>query len=174
LALPAAGGVDTTVLIIGDYSDGNDAVVIKGKGKKPQDLKGMNVHVVELSVSHFTLARALHTAGLSEDDVTVTHIGDADFYPAFRTPEVQAIAAWKPGLSNIQSEPDASVVFDSSQIPGEIIDMAIVNTQTLKDNPELGKALVGAWYETLAVMQGTSSRAIEARTFMAGAAGTNL
>ena len=44
------------------------------------------------------------------------------------------------------------MVFDSSQIPGEIIDLMVVNTATLKDNPALGKALVGAWYETMALM----------------------
>ena len=29
----------------------------------------------------------------------------------------------------------------------------VVNTKVLKEHPELGKALVGAWYETMAVMQ---------------------
>jgi NitT/TauT family transport system substrate-binding protein len=27
--------------------------------------------------------------------------------------------------------------------------MMVVNTQTLKDNPALGKALTGAWYEMM-------------------------
>ena len=174
LALPASAGVDTTALIIGDYSNGNDAVVIKGKGKSLRDLRGMNVHVVELSVSHFMLSRALQMAGLTEKDITITNVADADFYPAYLTPQVQAIVAWKPGLSSIVAEPDASVVFDSRQIPGELIDIVMVNTQTLKDNPAFGKALVGAWYETLAVIPGSDSRAVAARELMARTAGTNL
>ena len=48
----------------------------------------------------------------------------------------------------VKAEPGATLVFDSSKIPGEIIDMLAVNTETLKDNPDLGKALVGIWYET--------------------------
>lgn len=173
LALPASAGVDTTVLIPGDYSNGNDAIVIKGKGKSLKDLKGMNVHVVELSVSHFMLSRALQTVGLTERDITITNVADADFYPAFMTPQVQAIVAWKPGLSNIEAEPNTSVVFSSKQIPGELIDIGMVNTQTLQDNPDFGKALVGAWYETLEAMQGSSSRAVAARELMAKSAGTN-
>ncbi len=39
--------------------------------------------------------------------------------------------------------PKTTLVFDSSKIPGEILDLMVVNTQTLKDNPKLGKALVG-------------------------------
>ena len=31
LTIPAAGGLDSTALMVGDFSDGNDAVVLKGK-----------------------------------------------------------------------------------------------------------------------------------------------
>ncbi|MCL0268122.1 lipid kinase, partial [Klebsiella pneumoniae] len=41
LTIPAAGGVDSTALITGSYSDGNDGVVLKGADKKLSDLKGM-------------------------------------------------------------------------------------------------------------------------------------
>ena len=30
LSIPAGGGVDTTALIVGDYSNGNDAIITKG------------------------------------------------------------------------------------------------------------------------------------------------
>ena len=56
-------------------------------------------------------------------------------------------------MTEIKAEPTAHLVFDSSNIPGEIIDSVAVNTQTLKDNPAFGKALTGIWYDTLKVMQ---------------------
>lgn len=174
LSIPAAGGVDTSMLIMGDYSNGNDALVLKGKGKTLQDIKGLPVSLVELSVSHYLLSRALATAGLREADVRTVNISDADYIPAWNATETVAMAAWKPGLSVIEAQPDASVVFNSAQIPGEIMDVAIVNTQTLKDNPAFGKALVGAWYETLALMQGEGEKARAARTLMAEASGTDL
>ena len=59
LTIPAAGGVDSTALIVGDYSNGNDGLVIKGEGKTLADLKGRPINLVELSVSHYFLARAL-------------------------------------------------------------------------------------------------------------------
>ncbi len=40
LTIPATGGVDSTALIVSDYSNGNDGVLIKGAGKKVADLKG--------------------------------------------------------------------------------------------------------------------------------------
>jgi len=174
LTIPAAGGVDTTTLIVGDYSNGNDEVVLKGKGLKVADLKGKEVHLVQLSVSHYLLTRALTSAGLKESDLTTVNISDADFMAAWSTKDTKAVVAWKPGLSDIQATAEASPVFNSSQIPGEIMDIAMVNTQTLRDNPAFGKAMVGAWYETLAVMQGDSEKAKAARTVMAQASGTDL
>ena len=70
LSIPAGGGVDTTALIVGDYSNGNDGIVLKGKDKLA-DIKGQTVNLVELSVSHYLLARGLDSVGLSEKDVTV-------------------------------------------------------------------------------------------------------
>jgi len=49
LTIPAAGGVDTTALIVGDFSNGNDGIVLKGSGKKLADIKGQKVNMVELS-----------------------------------------------------------------------------------------------------------------------------
>ena len=69
LTIPAAGGVDSTALIVGDFSNGNDGIVLKGEKKTLGDLKGMNVNLVELSVSHYLLARGLERAGLSEKDL---------------------------------------------------------------------------------------------------------
>jgi NitT/TauT family transport system substrate-binding protein len=174
LTIPAAGGVDSTALIVGDYSNGNDGLLIKGEGKTLADIKGMQVNLVELSVSHYFLARALETAGLSERDVTVVNTSDADIIAAYSTPSVQAAATWNPMLAEIKAQPGSTEVFDSSKIPGEILDMMVVNTQTLKDNPDFGKALVGAWFEILELMQSGTPEATEALTDMAKASGTDL
>ena len=52
--------------------------------------------------------------------------------------------------------------------------MMVVNTATLAANPNLGKALVGAWYETLSVMSGKDARRKAAIEHMAQAAGTDF
>ena len=90
LSIPSGGGVDTTALIVGDYSNGNDAVLIKGEGTMA-DLAGKPVNLVELSVSHYLLARGLEMHGLSEADLAaVINTSDADMVAAFATPDVTA------------------------------------------------------------------------------------
>ncbi|MCO5065235.1 MAG: putative urea ABC transporter substrate-binding protein [Rhizobiaceae bacterium] len=173
LSIPAGGGVDTTALIIGDFSNGNDAVILKDKTEL-KDIAGQKVNLVELSVSHYLLARALDTVGLAEKDITVVNTSDADMVAAYGTADVTSVVTWNPLVSEILAMPGANKVFDSSQIPGEIIDMMVVNTATLKDNPELGKALVGAWYETMALMASGTPEGQAAKEEMAKASGTDL
>lgn len=173
LGIPSVGGVDTTALIIGDFSNGNDALILKGK-EDLKDVLGQNVNLVELSVSHYLLARALDTMGKSEKDVTVVNTSDADMIAAYNTEDVTSVVTWNPLVAEIAAMKDAHKVFDSSNIAGEIIDLTVVNTQTLKDNPAFGKALVGAWYETMAIMLSDTAEGKAARAAMGAASGTDL
>jgi NitT/TauT family transport system substrate-binding protein len=172
LTIPAASGVDSTAVIVGDFSSGNDGIVLKG-AKSLQDIKGQNVNLVELSVSHYLLARGLESVGLSEKDVKVVNTSDADIVAAFRSDDVTSAVTWNPLLSEVTAQPNTSMVYDSSAIPGEILDLLVVNTNTLNDNPKFAKALTGAWYEMMSIMT-SKDHADKAKTYMAEASGTNL
>lgn len=172
LSIPAAGGVDTTAVIIGDFSAGNDAVILKDKTALA-DIKGHAVNLVEFSVSHYLLARALESVGLTERDVNVVNTSDPDMVGAFQTPDVTAMVTWNPMVSEIVALPGATKVFDSAQIPGEIIDMMVANSVTLKDNPNFGKALAGIWYDTMAAMTADTPEGAAARAAMGAASGTD-
>jgi NitT/TauT family transport system substrate-binding protein len=50
----------------------------------------------------------------------------------------------------------------------------VVNTDTLKDNPNFGKALAGIWYETMAIMSADTPAGKAARAAMGKASGTDL
>ncbi len=171
LTIPAAGGVDSTALIAGDFSDGNDGIVLKGADAL-EAIEGRTVNLVELSVSHYLLARGLDSIGLSEADVSVVNTSDADMVAVYGTDDVDAVVTWNPLLSEVAAMPDSSTVYDSSSIPGEIIDLLVVNTETLAANPDLGRALTGAWYEIMDAMQG--DEADEVKTFLGEASGTDL
>lgn len=167
LTIPAVGGVDSTALIIGDFSNGNDGIVIKN-GKTVKDLKGQKIKLVQLSVSHYLLSRALTMNGMSEKDVTLVNTSDADIASLFLAERSGAAVTWNPMLLKVRSGKGVAMVFDSSKIPGEIIDMMVIRT----DAPDaLKKALTGAWFETMAAMSGSGKPAKDAIAFMAAKAG---
>lgn len=171
LTIPAAGGKDTSAIIVGDYSNGNDGVLLKG-GNTVAALKGQSIYLVELSVSHYLLARALNSNGMSLTDVKTINTGDADIVGAFSSPDAKAAVAWNPQLSVMRGQPGVNQVFSSADIPGEILDLLVVDTATLKANPDLGKALTGIWYETVSLMLRDDAQGKEARAAMAKLAGT--
>jgi len=174
LTIPAVGGVDSTALIVGDFSNGNDGIVSK-TATGVAGLEGERVNLVELSVSHYLLARALEENGLAERDLTVVNTSDADMVSVFTsTADVEHVVTWNPLLAEVAAYPGATKLFDSSEIPGEIIDMMVVDTAVVAANPDFGKALVGAWYETMAMMAGDDAAGRAARAAMGEASGTDL
>lgn len=174
LTIPAVGGVDTTIPILGDYSNGNDGIVLKGANKTFADLKGKKINLVQYSVSHYMLARAFQTHGMKIEDAKLQNVSDADFVAAFQTPDVDAVVAWNPAFIELKKQPNVSIVYQSTEMPGELVDALLVNTKTLKAHPELGKALAGAWFETLAVIKGKDEKSAEARKLMADLSGTSV
>ncbi|MEM7663592.1 MAG: putative urea ABC transporter substrate-binding protein [Pseudomonadota bacterium] len=170
LTIPAAGGKDTTALIVGDYSNGNDGILLKGTDDLAA-IEGQQVNLVELSVSHYLLARALDSLDMPLTSVNTVNTSDADIAGAFTSPELTAAVAWNPQLSSMKAIEGANLVFSSADIPGEIVDLLVVDTATLEANPELGKALVGIWYETVALMVQQDEDGAAARAAMAQLAG---
>ncbi len=167
LTIPAVGGVDSTALVVGDFSNGNDGVVVK-KGKTVKDLEGQSIKLVELSVSHYLLSRALANNGMTEKQVKLVNTSDADIGSVFAADPAGAAVTWNPILMHARNAKDAVLVYDSSSIPGEIMDLLVVKTAA----PEvLKKALTGAWYETMSVMSGKSKKSAEALDSMAKTAG---
>ena len=163
LTIPAVGGVDSSAIIIGDFSNGNDGIVTK-QGTTVPALKGQTIKLVELSVSHYLLTRALSTNGLTEKDVKLVNTSDADIGAAFLADAKGAAVTWNPILMQIRNASGAKLVYDSSRIPGEIMDLMVVRTDA---SESLKKALVGAWYETMDIISGSSKQANDSIEFMA-------
>ena len=169
--VPAASGIDSTIVIVGDYSNGNDALLTRNNlGVK--DLAGKTINLVELSVSHYLMVRALEKNGMSERDVVIQNTSDSDIGPVFiGDKSQQAVVTWNPIVMEIEQTPGVSKVFTSADIPGEVIDLMVVRTDVLGENPALGKALAGAWYEVMGLMSKRGPTAEAALSSMADASG---
>jgi NitT/TauT family transport system substrate-binding protein len=174
LDMPSASGIDSTILIVGDYSNGNDALLVRDN-MKVKDLKGKEISLVELSVSHYLLARCLEMNGMKESDIKVINTSDSDIGPVFLSNTSQkAVITWNPIVMEIEQTPGVSKIFTSADIPGEILDLMVVNTKTLEKHPELGKVLTGAWYEIMGIMCTKGPKTFAALEQMAKASGCTL
>jgi NitT/TauT family transport system substrate-binding protein len=160
LDMPAASGVPTTVVLIGDYSNGNDALLVRG-GVNMKDLAGKKLLLVEKTVSEYLFDRAMTMNGLSNSirQVRKINTSDADIQSAFvGDSSASAVVTWKPMLSQLLKQKNVTSLFNSSQIPGEILDLTVVRTDVLEradgSGQKFAKALAGAWYEMMTLMSG--------------------
>jgi NitT/TauT family transport system substrate-binding protein len=167
LTIPAVGGIDTTAIILGDYSNGNDGIVLKN-GKSVLDLKGRTVDLVEFSVSHYLLSRALDINGMSERDLKVRNASDVDIPSIFKTEKNAAVVTWNPPLQTVRNMEDAQLVFDSSQIPEEVMDLLVVKSSA---DERFKKAITGAWYELMQKLSTPGNEASRLISLMAANAG---
>lgn len=158
LDMPAAAGVDTTAIITGDYSNGNDALLVRHDLTIPQ-LPGKKVLLVEKTVSQYLLERALTLNGLESKirQVKLVNTSDSDIATAFISDASQeAVVTWKPMVSQIGKTKGVKAIFNSSQIPGEIVDLMVVRSEVLNrpdgSGQRFAKALAAAWYETTRLM----------------------
>lgn len=157
LDMPAAAGIDTTAVIAGDYSNGNDAVLVRN-GLTLAKLPGKKVMLVEKTVSQYLFERAMTINGLKDQikRVTLLNTSDSDIATAFITnPSQEAVVTWKPLVSQILKTKGVTSIFNSSQIPGEILDLLVVRTEILQkpEGQNFAKAVVGAWYEAMSQMK---------------------
>src|SRR5262245_61869634 len=165
LDMPAAAGIDTTVILLGDYSNGNDAVITRQNLGLAQ-IAGKQVMLVEKTVSQYLFERAMTLNGLGAQIKQVKYVNtsDADIAYAFLADSSKpAVVTWKPLVSQIMKAKDVKMVFNSSQIPGEIMDLLVARTEVLNRPDGSGKkfaqAITGAWYETMTQMSATGPAA---------------
>jgi NitT/TauT family transport system substrate-binding protein len=153
LDMPAAAGVDSTAIIIGDYSNGNDAVLVRNN-LNFATLPSQPVMLVQKTVSEYLLERGMVLNG-QQSQLSKLHLintSDSDIVAAFlNNKSNQAVVTWKPLVSQIVVDKGVRSIFDSSKIPGEILDLLVVRTDILNrpDGQKFAKAITGAWYETI-------------------------
>ena len=158
LDMPAAAGVDTSAILIGDYSNGNDAVLARRDLTLAQ-VPGKRVMLVEKTVSQYLFERAMAMNGLGGQLKKVQYLNtsDSDIAAAFLTDSSKdVVVTWKPLVSQISRAKGVKTLFNSSQIPGEILDLLVVRTEVLKrpdgSGQKFAKAITGAWYEVMSLM----------------------
>ena len=160
----ASAGVEAEGIINGDYSNGNDGIVLRG-GTSCKDLAGKEVLLMEETVSDYLMIKCLANHGLTRDDVTPVNTSDGDIASLFNNDSaVEAVVTWNPPLQVIRTNPEANLVFSSEDIPFEILDTMYVNPNAPESEK---KVLAGAWFEALDHITKRGKNRTKAIKFMA-------
>ncbi len=130
-----AGGAKNTVVLVTDYSNGNDMIVAKPGIGTIKDLKGKKIGLEVGVVEHLMLLNALKKAGLAETDVTIVPTPTNQTPQVLASGQVDAIAAWQPNSgAALKALPGAKAIYTSANEPGLIYDAVVVSPQNLAKN----------------------------------------
>jgi NitT/TauT family transport system substrate-binding protein len=169
---PAAAGVDTVAIVVNDTSNGGDGVLVRGIDDL-KGLKGKEILLAELSVSHYLLVRGLDSVGMKEADVKIKNTDGDEAGKAFvADPKVEAVTTWNPHLFQATEGGKGKVIFSSKEIPGEIIDLLVLNNAAIKEQPALGWVLTEAWYDAMKAIEDPATREDSIAIMAAGAHAT--
>lgn len=136
------------VVLITDVSNGADVILGKPEIKSLKDLKGRRVGVESTALGAFVITRALEQVDLSPKDVQIVSLGVSEHERAFKQGTVDAVVTFEPVRSNLLKS-GAKLLFDSTQIPGEIVDVLVVRKELLTSQLNSLKVLISGWFRAL-------------------------
>ncbi len=145
-ALPLAEAVpDLRLVLVIDSSNGADVIMGKPSIDSLKGLEGKRVGVEASGLGAFFLTRALETVSLSPKDVDIVSLGAFEHEQGFNEGKVDAVVTFEPTRSRLLSN-DANQLFDSSQIPDEIVDVLAVRESVLTRQKSQLKTLIQGWF----------------------------
>jgi NitT/TauT family transport system substrate-binding protein len=127
-----AGGARNVMILLTDYSNGNDMIVARPGINSLKDLKGKKIGIETGLVEHLLLLDGLKKQGMTQDDVTLVNSKTNETPQVLASGQVDAIGAWQPnsGLA-MKALPGAHPVYTSAQSPGLIYDVLTVNPASI-------------------------------------------
>lgn len=155
-----ASGAKNVMIMLTDYSDGNDQIVAKPGITSIKQLAGQKVGIEVGLVEHLLLEHALKQNGMALTSVTLVNTPTNNTPQVLGSGSVAAIGAWQPVDDQaMQQLPGSRAIYTSAQAPGLIYDGLIVSPQSLKEHPAEWKKVIGVWYRILAYINDPKTHA---------------
>ena len=148
----AVDGLQPRIILVVDVSHGADVVVGRRGMRTMHDLKGKSVAVESSALGAFVLSRALALNGMQASDVNVVHLESNEQPSAFEKGQVDGAVTFDPYRAQFLRA-GAKTLFDSTQIPGEIVDLLAVRATFLEKHPKPIQALLAGWFGAIDYMK---------------------
>lgn len=141
-----AGGGKGIMVMLTDYSNGNDMIVGKPGIKSLKDLKGKKVGIEVGLVEHLLLLHGLQESGMKEKDVTLVNAKTNETPQVLASGQVDAIGAWQPISGEaMKGLAGSKPLYTSAKAPGLIYDVLAVSPTSLKARKDDWMKVIKVW-----------------------------
>ena len=124
------------IVYLHNESTGADGLIAKSEIKTLEDLKGKSISAQYGNVTHYMLARALDTVGLSIADVDFVDMGPGKGGSAFIAGSLDAATTFDPYLTQAVTETGANLLITTKDLERCIYDVCIVSAEVADEKPE--------------------------------------
>lgn len=147
-------GARSVMILMNDYSNGNDMVIGAPGISSIKQLKGKKVGVEVGFVSHLLLLNALEKNGMTESDVELVNVPTNETPQVLASGEVDAIVAWQPSSGQaLDLVPGSKAIYTSADEPGLIYDLLVVSPSSLAARRDDWEKVIDVWYRAVAYLQ---------------------
>lgn len=127
-----------------------------------EDLKGKRVAVPFASTAHFSLLKALKTAGLTEQDLTIYDMESDKIYASWTNGDIDAAYIWQPTLSQLENQTVICTSEDVANAGYMTSNCEVVKTEFAKAHPEVVEAYIRALDRATALFINNQDEAVDA------------
>jgi NitT/TauT family transport system substrate-binding protein len=154
------GGAKSVMILINDYSNGNDMVIAKPAFKTLKDLKGKKIALEKGLVEHLLLLNGLKKAGMKETDVVIVNAKTNELPQMLASADIAAVAAWQPVTGQaLKAAPGSRPIYTSADEPGLIYDTLAVAPASLKARRAEWQKVVKTWDRIVAYIEDPKTQA---------------
>lgn len=152
-------GIDAKIILSADTIEGGDGLVISEENETISDLKNKKVAVEINTDEHFLLIKALETANLTQNDITIIPTTSSKAAELFIKGEVSACLTYEPYLSQAANNGNGRIVWTTMDDPGYMIDVLVGNNNTIMKRPKDMQIIINAWYKAQEYIQNNPEEA---------------
>lgn len=151
-------GVSLSVIAIMDISHGADVLLVR-PGVTLETLRGKRIGVENTALGAVVLEGALAKAGLTVEDIHIVPSRADDHEALYRKGKVDAVVSFEPMRTRLMKM-GAQQIFDSSEIPNQIIDVMVVRTDIGDQHHQQLQKLIKSYFRGLDYLEKHPQEAI--------------
>jgi len=141
-----AEGLNLKIITVLDISMGADVLLAKPGIKNIQQLRGKRIGVEKTAVGAIMLQAILDKVDFTINDIKTVYTTVNSHTESYKSNQVDALITFEPVKTQLLNL-GASILFDSSKIPGQIIDVLAVLPSAIKSSPNAIKHVVKSHFD---------------------------
>jgi len=168
-----ASGTPNKMILISDYSNGNDMIVALPGIDSIKELKNKKIGVEIGTIDHLLLFKALQNSGLKQSDISLVNVPTYQTAQTLASGQVSAIGAWQPNSGEaLKAIPGSKTIYSSADTPGLIFDGITVSPSSLQSRRKDWEKVIKVWYRIIDYLNNPDNMK-EALKIMSGRSGVS-